>query len=85
MRDSLRSLRGVISALHRGKCRKDSSHRGCSMFKDVIESWNSKGFTQFGYDYKSYKRVIMTLDNDKDKLGPDCDRACMLCNLEFIL
>lgn len=47
---------------------KDSSCRGNSMGKDVTESWNSLGFTQFGDDWKSYKREIMTLD-EQEQIG----------------
>lgn len=58
---SLKNLKDVGQALHMGKWRKDSSHRGNSMCKNVIESWNSMGFTQF-VNWKLCKRKIVTLD-----------------------
>lgn len=51
VRGPLISLSDILQALHIEKYRKDSSHRGNNNCKDVIESWNSIGFTQFDYDW----------------------------------
>lgn len=43
VRESLRNLRDLVQVLYMGKCIKDSSHRGNSMYKDIIESWTTWG------------------------------------------